>query len=278
VTRARAKSNNSSSSRRRKPRIQQLPIEMIRPERGLGRKRDRQGHQELCRSIERFGVLSPITVRSADDGSEEFLLVKGQGRTLACRQLGLATIPAFVMEGDFSETEKVQQFLVENVARLRMKPVDRALLIAHARAAGEETEKVAERFGISASTVRRLETQLDGASDAEIAALRRGDVTLATQSVIARLVTNGDRTEVIEAISGLRVASADLQTVLLALGWAKLVELGRAHRASRISLLRWACSRLASGPRGSSKTRIIQLSKELPTELPRETTLQEWSV
>jgi ParB/RepB/Spo0J family partition protein len=256
----------------------QVPVDRIRPEEGLGRKRDRQGHQELCRSIKRFGVLTPITLRPAKDGSGDYLLVKGQGRTLACRQLGLKVIPAFVMEEEFSEAEKVQQFLVENVARLRMKPVDRALLVAHARASGEETSRVAERFGVSASTVRRLEAQLDGASDAEIAALRRGDVTLATQSVIARLVTNGDRSEVIEAIAGLRIGSADLQVLLLALGWSNLVELGPSHRSSRIALLKWACSTMASMPRGSTKSRILDLAAQLPTEPPNQIALQEWSI
>ena len=41
--------------------------------------------------------------------------------------LGIDQIPAIVQRGGSVENEKVQQFLVENVARLRMKPVDRAL-------------------------------------------------------------------------------------------------------------------------------------------------------
>jgi ParB-like chromosome segregation protein Spo0J len=82
--------------------------------------------------------LTPITVRQAPDGSGDFLLIKGQGRTLACRLLGIEKVPAVVVDDDFAETEKVQQFLVENVARLRMRPVDRAVLIAHARREGEE--------------------------------------------------------------------------------------------------------------------------------------------
>ena len=45
------------------PRIQQVPVDRVRPEEGLGRKRDRDAHRDLQRSIERFGVLTPITVR-----------------------------------------------------------------------------------------------------------------------------------------------------------------------------------------------------------------------
>src|SRR4051812_48031659 len=149
---------------------------------------DRDGHRELQRSIEQFGVLTPITVRPAPDGSGDFLLVKGQGRTLACRLLGVETIPAIVVDDTYAETEKVQQFLVENVARLRMRPVDRALLIQRARQEGEETSAIAHRFGVSPSTVRRLLAQLDGATSSEVEALRAGDVSLAMHAAIARHV------------------------------------------------------------------------------------------
>lgn len=244
-----------------------IPVSRIRPEEGLGRKRERAGHQELCRSISRFGVLTPITVRRAPGKPQDFLLVKGQGRTLACLHLGIKTIPAHIVEESFSEEEKVQQFLVENVARLRMKPVDRALLIARARSAGEETKKVAERFGISPSTVRKLEGQLSGAGDAEIAALRRGDVSLATQAIVARLVSPEDRSEVIAIVSEFRPPGSELQMLLVGVGWQTLTSLGPKHQRGRIALLRWACSRLADMPKGTSKTRLMRLAAELPLEM-----------
>src|SRR6266571_5801184 len=127
------------------PRVQQVPVAQIRPEDGLGRRRDRDGHRELQQSIAQFGVLTPITVRLAPDGSGDYLLIKGQGRTLACRLLGIETIPAVVVDDQYADNEKVQQFLVENVARLKMRPVDRALLIHRARQDGEETADVAKR-------------------------------------------------------------------------------------------------------------------------------------
>ena len=139
--------------------VQDVPVARIRPEDGLGRKRDRDGHRELQQSIAQFGVLTPITVRLAPDGSGDYLLIKGQGRTLACRLLGIETIPAIVVDDQYAEHEKVQQFLVENVARLKMRPVDRALLIHRARQEGEETAAIAKRFGLAPATVRRLLAQ-----------------------------------------------------------------------------------------------------------------------
>ena len=99
------------------------------------------------------------------------------------------------------EHEKVQQLLVENVARLRMRPIDRALLIARARQQGEETAEVAKRFGVTASTVRGLEAQLDGASNHEVAALRRGTMNLALHAVIARHVAVDERGDVVAALA-----------------------------------------------------------------------------
>jgi ParB/RepB/Spo0J family partition protein len=247
--------------------IQNLPVDRIRPEEGLGRKRDRIGHDELCQSIQQFGVLTPVTVREAPDGSGDYLLVKGQGRTLACRRLGIEEVPAIVVGADFAEADKVQQFLVENVARLKMRPIDRALLISHARAAGEETASVARRFGISAQTVRKLEAQLDGATKGEIAALRAGNVNLSAHAVIARFVSGPEREAVIRTISGYGLGSGEITALFLALGWPELVKLGAEARESRLALFKWACTEMAASPRGRPRERLRLLAERLPLSL-----------
>jgi ParB/RepB/Spo0J family partition protein len=248
-------------------RVQQVPVARIRPEEGLGRKRDREGHRELCRSIEQFGVLTPITDRPAPDNRKEYLLIKGQGRTLACQMLGIETIPAIVVDDHFADTEKVQQFLVENVARLRMRPTERALLIAHARQKGEETTAVAERFGVSYSTVRRLEAQLDGASKGEVTALRATNLNLSVHAVISRHVPDNDeRIEVIGIVSASTLRATDLEALLVGIGWEHLTELGTGHREQRLQLLRWACDTLDSIPKGPPKERLRQLALKLPVK------------
>ena len=253
---------------RRALRIRHISVTKIRPEEGLGRTRDRAAHRELCRSIEQFGVLTPITVRAATDGSGEFLLIKGQGRTLACRLLGIQKIPAIVLSEQVAEVEKVRQFLVENVARLRMRPIDRALLIAHARTNGEETEEVARRFGVSAATVRRLESQLRGATPDEVASLRSGDLNLSLHAVISTYIPQSERWLVISVLRRSRVGATDLQAILLALDWKALSEVDSAARPARFELLAWACSTFASLPRGPAKDRIRHLARALPLHLP----------
>lgn len=249
-----------------------VPVNRIRPENGLGRKRDRDGHRELQRSIQQFGVLTPITVRPAPDDSGDFLLIKGQGRTLACRLLGVDIIPAVVVDESYAETEKVQQFLVENVARLKMRSVDRALLIQRAREDGEETSAIAHRFGVAASTVRRLLAQFDGATPNEVEALRAGDVNLAMHAVIARHVEPSERAAVLQIISGLSVKTKELEALFIALGWHELEKLSDAQLGERIALLNWACHSLVKVSVGPLKDRLHQVALDFPTELKKHGT------
>jgi ParB/RepB/Spo0J family partition protein len=250
--------------RRRPPRVRRVPVARIRPEEGLGRKRDREGHRDLCRSIEQFGVLTPVTVRQAPDGTGDYLLIKGQGRTLACRLLGIDKIPAIVVDDRAAENEKVQQFLVENVARLRMRPIDRALLIARARQEGEETIEVARRFGVSSATVRRLEAQLEGATSGEVAALKSGNVNLALHAVIARHVPLNERPDVVTAVAAYSLRPREMEALFAALGWRDLVDLGLEYRQRRLVLLAWACGILDGLPPGPPKDRIRQVALQLP--------------
>lgn len=249
------------------PRLRSVPVAKIRPEGGLGRKRDRDGHRELQRSIEQFGVLTPITVRPAPDESGEYLLIKGQGRTLACRMLGLKSIPAVVVDVDFAEQDKVGQFLVENVARLKMRPIDRALLISRARQQGEETAEVAHRFGVTPATVRRLETQLDGATKHEVTVLKGGNVSLALHAVIARHVDTAERGDVVGVFAKYSLRTREVEQMFRAVGWSELASLGPEHRHARLLLITWACEALSKMKAGSVAQRLTRLAENLPLSL-----------
>ena len=253
----------------------EIEVSRIRPEDGLGRKRDRDGHRELRASIEQFGVLTPITVRRAPESASEFLLIKGQGRTLACEMLGIETIPAIVVDDDFADDEKVQQFLVENVARLRMRPVDRALLISRARQHGEETADVARRFGVTASTVRRLQAQLDGATRTEVAALRNGTVNLALHAVISRHVDGAERADVVAEMAKYSLRTREANELFRALGWDRLSSLGSEHRATRLLLVSWACRELSMLGKGAVSDRLSQLAERLPLSFDAQVGVSE---
>ena len=244
--------------------VRDIPVRAIRPEEGLSRKRAREGHEELCNSIRKFGVLTPITVRPDPSEENGFLLIKGQGRTLAASLVGMETIPAIVVDENFNDEEKVQQFLVENVARLKMRPADRALLVAHARQAGEETRDVAQKFGITAQTVRRLEAQLRDVGTAEIEALRSGRLSLGLHAVIAQHVAIEERNIVIDLLNEDTVSPGSLDTLLIAIGWKKMHQMGSVELNDRMNLLRWCLQQFTSQPKKiKPRERMILLANSL---------------
>ncbi len=73
---------------------------------------------DLARSIQEKGLLSPILVRTAEAGFE---LIAGQRRLLACRKLGWGTIPAIVRT-DLDDADATAISLIENVHRADMHP------------------------------------------------------------------------------------------------------------------------------------------------------------
>lgn len=83
----------------------------------------------LIASVRKHGLLQPVIVRpAAGEGNNgpgrRFELVCGRRRYIACKRLGLDTIPCVVMELDDREAFEVA--LVENVQRRTLDPVEEA--------------------------------------------------------------------------------------------------------------------------------------------------------
>ena len=75
-----------------------IPVREIRPNPGQPRRDfDRQGLEELSRSIASVGVLQPLSVRRTVTGWE---LVAGERRLRAAQLAGLATVPCLPVEAD----------------------------------------------------------------------------------------------------------------------------------------------------------------------------------
>jgi ParB family chromosome partitioning protein len=83
---------------------------------------DQASIDTLAASIEALGLLQPIVVRSVDDG---YVLVAGERRLRAVRQLGLATIAA-VIRDDADGRTNLTEALVENLQREDLNPLEEA--------------------------------------------------------------------------------------------------------------------------------------------------------
>jgi ParB family chromosome partitioning protein len=101
----------------------QLPVSSIKPNPQQPRTSfDEEGLSALAASVRELGVLQPVLVREADDGS--FQLIAGERRWRAAKRAGLQLVPAIVRTAD--DTSSLQQALVENLQREDLNALDEA--------------------------------------------------------------------------------------------------------------------------------------------------------
>ena len=113
---------------------------------------------ELCASIEQYGVLSPIIVRPHSEGGYEVL--SGHRRMKACELLGIEEVPVVVKE--LSDTEVMELALIENLQREDLNPIEEAAGYKYLMDNFDLTqEQVAERCGKSRSAVANALRLLD---------------------------------------------------------------------------------------------------------------------
>lgn len=106
--------------------------------------------EELRQSIERHGVLQPITVRRVGSSYE---IISGERRWRAARNAGLDQIPAIVRD-DVDDDVSLELAIVENVQRRDLDAMEKARgYRALMDRVGLTQDQVAERVGIKRSSV-----------------------------------------------------------------------------------------------------------------------------
>jgi ParB/RepB/Spo0J family partition protein len=113
---------------------------------------------ELASSIKEKGLLSPITVLQSKNG--KFDLIAGQRRLLACKKIGMSTIPAIIRD-DLSDTDATILSLVENVHRADMNPLDKARAYSTIYDKYKDYNRVAKETGVSVPTIKRYVSLLN---------------------------------------------------------------------------------------------------------------------
>lgn len=85
----------------------------------------------LAESIRKYGVFQPVLLRPVhshlqfdENAGHEFELITGRRRYAACKELGLDSIPAFVMR--LSDQDAFEVALVENIQRKNLNPIEEA--------------------------------------------------------------------------------------------------------------------------------------------------------
>ncbi|MDR2516730.1 MAG: ParB/RepB/Spo0J family partition protein [Spirochaetaceae bacterium] len=162
-----------------------VPLENLRPNPHQPRRHfDEAALEELAASIREHGVIEPPIVEGADGG---WTIVAGERRVRAARLAGLEAIPVIVRS--FSEAERMEIALIENIQREDLSPVEEASAYQKLmEIAGLTQDEVAARVGKNRSTVANA-LRLLRLPPAMLAALEAG--TLSPGHGRALLSVNG---------------------------------------------------------------------------------------
>lgn len=132
--------------------VSKIAVRKIRANRFQPRKEFApEGLEELKNSIRENGLVQPITVRRIENGM--FELVSGERRLRAVRELGVAEIPAYVLEVN-SDTRMLELALTENLQREDLNPIE--IAAGYQRLIDEcslTQEQVATKVGKDRATV-----------------------------------------------------------------------------------------------------------------------------
>lgn len=84
---------------------------------------DEDALEELADSIRTLGIIQPITLRRASDGT--FQIISGERRFRAATLAGLASVPAYIRNAD--DAAMLEMAIVENIQRENLDAIETAL-------------------------------------------------------------------------------------------------------------------------------------------------------
>ena len=104
--------------------INEIEVELIYPNPDQPRRSfDEETLEELASSIRELGVIQPLSLRDAGDGT--YQIIAGERRWRAAKLAGLASVPAYVRTA--SDSEVTEMALIENIQREDLNAIEVAL-------------------------------------------------------------------------------------------------------------------------------------------------------
>lgn len=174
--------------------IQNIALDQISPPRLQPRLDENDpGIKELAASIERHGLISPLTVVQ-DDG--KYRLLAGNRRLHALRMLGRAQAPCNVVAPNPDIEDEIT--LAENLLRLNLSAVEEAYAFAmHLDHTGQSHDQLADQLGKERTYVTRRLLLLD-LDNATLGAIEEGIINLSQALLLRRIPDAAIRSRFIE--------------------------------------------------------------------------------
>ncbi len=126
-------------------RLEYLDIDKINTEEGIRQIIAIKPLDELVTSIKQHGILQPIVVESVENG--KYKLQIGSRRMAAARIIGLAKVPALVLDDRLEAEKSIAIMLVENLHREDIDPIDEAEAFSKLKDMGTKVSAIARLVG-----------------------------------------------------------------------------------------------------------------------------------
>ncbi|SFW33431.1 chromosome partitioning protein, ParB family [Sinomicrobium oceani] len=153
-------------------KIENLPIAKVKPDPMQPRKTfDEKLLEQLSESIEKHGVLQPITVRKS---KKDYIIVMGERRYRASKLAGKKTIPCIVRTYKDDDVLEIQ--IIENLQRQDVEPTEEAEAIAFLSKKYAPAE-IAKRLGRTDNFIRQR-LKLAGLIEGFKHFVRNGEMTI----------------------------------------------------------------------------------------------------
>lgn len=155
----------------------------------------------FLKSIRDNGVLSPILVQRTEQG----LRVRaGQRRTLAAVEVGLAAIPAMIVQGDEDQVRRLREQMAENDDRQGLRHADRVAAFEQMSLLGVSAVDIANTTGHSTSDVKAALTVAKTKKAKAVQA--KYDLTLDQAAVLAEFENDA---EAVKAMTEVAIKNPD---------------------------------------------------------------------
>ena len=163
---------------------------------------DKDEIERLAASIRIHGQLHPIRVRW-EQTEQKWVIISGERRWRATKAAGLALIDCYFHDEDVTQSEVLEQQLVENLLRRDLKPMEEARAFAELMNLNNWTGKrVAEALRVSSSRVSRALALLDLPTEVQ-ERIEDGTIPKTSAYEISKVQNDNSRRELAEeAASG----------------------------------------------------------------------------
>ena len=123
---------------------------------------EKEALNELCKSIETYGIIQPLTVRKL--GRDKYQLISGERRFRASQLIGIREVPCYIRIAN--DQEMLEMALVENIQRENLNAIEIAVsyerLLEECNFTQEQlSEKIAKSRSNIANHIRLLKLPIE---------------------------------------------------------------------------------------------------------------------